>query len=204
MLVASLTFCVATTTPSTEYTVVLSVQSIRYVCGAPRYVVPSEMSIGVVPARVLTLSAPPDRVLNIAHGASLRVLPSPTLWFAVDVNVATNSRDRPGAKVPVVRAHVPSTRSAPPLVVAPPPDSRTEDAKLAGKVVPPNSAPTAGDSVTSPSSVAETYVLDPVPAEKLALVVSAMVAKLVTNVAGAPGAAGAVAEFVAASTEVTR
>src|SRR3954469_18818314 len=121
--------------------------------GAPRYVVPRDSSIGVVPLRVLTRSAPPARVLNIAHGASFSVFPNPTLWLAVAVNVARNSSDRPGANVPVVRAHAPSTCSDPPLTVASPPAASTDDAKPVGNDVPPNSDPAAGARITSPSPV---------------------------------------------------
>ena len=90
---------------------------------------PRESSIGVVPLRVLTRNAPPARVLNIAQGDSLSVFPKPTLWLAVDVNVAMNSSVRPGANVPVVRAQAPSTRSDPPLTVTSPPAASTEDAE---------------------------------------------------------------------------
>jgi hypothetical protein len=63
--------------------------------------------------------------------------------------------------------------AVPPEIVVPPPVAHGVEDQPVGTVVPENSAPTVGLRMTSPSEVAETYVLAPVvPAPKSVVVVS--------------------------------
>src|SRR6185436_17216500 len=113
--------CVATALPSTEYTTLDAVQSMRNRCGDPR----SEPGIGVSmlapPEFVRANRPPPLKVLKIIHGAPSSVSAKPRCWNGLPLNVATNSSERPAPKFAMVPALVPSTVSAPPETVVVPP-----------------------------------------------------------------------------------
>src|SRR5712691_11859528 len=123
----------------------------RYLCGAPNQLPAIAVSTAAAPLFVRAYKASPGPLLKMAHGVSLNVRPKPTCSYGAPLKVVENSSERGGAKKASVDARAPSMLSAPPersTVVAPPQD--TADHPV-GSVVPSNSAPTAGASVTSPS-----------------------------------------------------
>ena len=63
--------CVATTVPSTEYTTLVGVQSMRNRCGDPRSDPASGVSMLAPPELVRANSPPPLNVLKMAHGAAV-------------------------------------------------------------------------------------------------------------------------------------
>src|SRR6476661_7620079 len=120
-------------------------------CGAPNQAPAIAVSTAATPLLVRAYNASPAPLLKIAHGVSLKVNPKPTCSYGAPLKVAENSTDRAGANSASVEARAPSMLSAPPdtsVVVTPPHDTADHPA---GRAVPPNSAPTAGASVTSPS-----------------------------------------------------
>ena len=121
-------------------------------------------------------AAAAEPVLNIAHRAELKSSANPACWNASPVNVATNSRERPGVYRAVVRANAPSTVSRPPETVAAPPVFQGVPVQSAGRAVPENSAPAVGLRMTSPSPVcARATPASGVPPPKSAAVVSVKV-----------------------------
>src|SRR5256885_435418 len=110
--------------------------------------------VGVLPSRTLSARPVPDGD-PAAHAASTQVTDAPasrtTCWTPSPVNVAANSRERPGAYRPAVLANAPSTVSRPPETVDAPPAFQGVLVQSAGRAVPVNSEPAVGLRMTSPS-----------------------------------------------------
>src|SRR5436190_6621690 len=97
-------------------------------------------------------------VLNIAYSEVLKSLAKPACWNGTLVNVATNSRERPGAYRVLVRRNAPSTVTDPPETVTAPPLAQAVLVQSPARAVPRNSEPAVGLRLTSPSSVCTTAV----------------------------------------------
>ncbi len=93
--------------------------------------------------------SPAAPVLKMAHCPELKSFAKPMCWFWA-LKSATNSSVRPGAKNASVRTKSSSSTTLPELTTAGGPAFQSLAVQPAGRLLPPNSAPTVGARMTSP------------------------------------------------------
>ena len=200
--------CVATTTPSMEYSTCVALHSTRKRCGVPNHE-PGMTDVGV---RAVAVVGARFQGRAVAPGAEDRP------WRGVQRVTEADVLERRGVerrheldRAPGreqgrrMRTRAPSTVSTPPATVAAPPAPQATPSQPAGRPGPPNSEPPAGGRVTSPSPLWDVTRHAPsVPVANLAAVVSTSTKSGNAKDAGAAGAAGETAALSCASADVTR